>query len=159
VAVQLGTVVDRAISGPLERGMAPRPRPYSALLARHRLVRHALQGPEHYLIRSGSELGHLVRLRSGESTACRAPGVCAGAASDARVRFRDSRSDYVGRDTFPRRSCSSCRMAVLTVAPSPGAAPMAPKFEARLPAGRLTLTELQWPLRRAPAPAPNDGPL
>ena len=81
-------VVDRAISGPLERGMAPCPRPYSARLARHRLVRHALQGPEHYLIRSGSELGHLVRLRSGESTACRAPGVCAGAASDARVRFR-----------------------------------------------------------------------
>src|SRR5580704_2049093 len=29
-----------------------------------------------------------------------------------------------------------------------------PKFAPPLPAGRLTLTEPQWPLRRVPAPAP-----
>jgi hypothetical protein len=34
-----------------------------------------------------------------------------------------------------------------------------PKFAPPLPAGRLTPTELQWPLRRVPAPAPTDGPL
>jgi len=69
VAVQLCTVIDRAISVTLGRGMAPCPRSSSALLACHRLVQDALLNPEHYLIRSGSELGHLVRLRSGQLTA------------------------------------------------------------------------------------------
>jgi len=136
----------------------------AALLASRRLVRLALLNPEHDLIGAGSESGGCVRAPAAGSNFSRRLGqnaVRRPTISSAGRHRSGGAAPSLGMDR--RVSCPWTTALALGTVDEPWADPRLfpltpPKFAPPLPAGRLTLTELQWPLRRVPAPAPTDGP-